>query len=230
MKKVSLLAGLAAVIFANSSVAGVDRVYDPYVEQGEKEVEVRGVHNLTGDTFHEVKMGGGYGVNSHWFVEGYLNAQKENDGGDLKIKEAELESKFQLSEQGEYWADFGMLVELERSLEHDVWELRTGPVMQKQFGDFVATANIMFEKTFGGEEEESEMETQGAFQLKYRLSEALEPALEYYTDDDTQALGPVLLGANRLGQNKVKWELGVLFGMDKKTEDATLRWQVEYEF
>jgi hypothetical protein len=226
MKKYAL--GAAALfLFTGQSLAGVDKVYSPTVEVGELEFEMRGIHGLSGD-FHKVKIGMGYGVSANWFVEGYLIGEKED--GNFEIEEAEIESKFQLSEQGEYWADFGLLVELEKKLEDDVWEIKAGPIIQKQLGNFVATANILFEKQFGSDKTESEVETLGSLQIKYRMGEDFEPALEYYTDEHTQAFGPVILGKTKFTDSKMKWELGVLFGLDEQTEDATLRWQMEWEF
>ena len=229
--KTSRLFPLAAIALAVSSapaLAGIDKVYGPQVEMGELELEMRGVHGLESSDAHEVKLGLGYGVNQTWFIEGYLIGEKED--GSFEIEEAEIESKFQLSEAGEYWADFGALVELEKQLEYDAWELKAGPIVQKRFGKYVATANVFLEKQFGDEKTEDELEALGSFQVKYRMGPSLEPAVEYYADEHTQALGPVLLGNNQFGNSKMKWELGVMFGLNDETEDATLRWQTEFEF
>lgn len=222
------MAALAMALSSAPAFAGIDKVYSPQVELGELELEMRGTHGLESSDAHEVKFGLGYGVTQTWFVEGYLIAEKED--GSFEIEEAELESKFQLSEQGEYWADFGALVELEKELEHDVWEFKAGPIVQKRMGKFVATANVFVEKQFGDDKTEDELEALGAFQVKYRMGPSLEPAVEYYADEYTQAIGPVLLGDNRFGNSKMKWELGVMFGLNDETEDATLRWQTEFEF
>ncbi|WP_322522239.1 hypothetical protein SR882_05020 [Guyparkeria halophila] len=223
------LSGLAAVttLASGTALAGVDKVYDPYVEQGEVELEARGVHGLDSGEY-KTKVGIGYGVTSRWFVEGYLIGEKED--GDFEVEEGEIENKFQLAEQGQYWADFGLLVELEKAFDEDAWETKVGPLVQKQFGDVVATGNLLFEKKFGDDVAESDWETLGSAQLKYRLSEMIEPGIEYYGSEDTQALGPVLLGANPFGMEHVKWEAGLLFALNDETEDSIFRWQLEYEF
>ncbi|WP_237057282.1 hypothetical protein [Microbulbifer sediminum] len=222
------LAALAMAISSSAAFAGIDKVYGPQVEMHELELEMRGTHGLESSDAHEVKLGLGYGVNQTWFVEGYLIGEKED--GSFEVEEAEIESKFQLSEAGEYWADFGALVELEKKLEYDAWEVKAGPIVQKRVGKFVTTANVFLEQQFGDEKTEDELEAVGAFQVKYRMGPSLEPAMEYYVDEYTQALGPVLLGNNRFGNSKMKWELGVMFGLNDETEDATLRWQTEFEF
>lgn len=219
---------LAMALFSAQSFAGIDKVYGPQVELGELELEMRGIHGLESSDAHEVKFAVGYGVTQSWFVEGYLIGEKED--GKFEIEEVEIENKFQLSEPGEFWADFGALVEIEKELEQDLWEFKAGPIIQKRIGKIVATANIFVEKQFGDDKTEDELEALGSFQVKYRMGPNLEPAVEYYVDEYTQAIGPVLLGDTRFGDTKMKWELGVMFGMNNTTEDATLRWQTEFEF
>jgi len=59
----------------------------------------------------------------------------------------------------------------------------------------------------------------------------LEPAIEWYEDEFTSALGPVFQGLERIGNNKkLLWELGILFPMNKTTPDNTYRFMLEYEF
>lgn len=227
MKKTLLASIATAALLPAVANAGVDKVYSPNVELGEVELELRGIHGLEGDT-SEIKFGGGYGVTDNWFIEGYLIGEKED--GDFEVEEAEIESKFQLSEQGEYWADFGMLVELEKKFDADLWEVKAGPIVQKSFGRFVATANVLFEKQLGGDKTESEVETLGSFQLKYRMNPEFEPGVEYYVDEHTQAFGPVIFGEKRLKDSKIGWELGVLAGLNDTTDDTIVRWQLEWEF
>lgn len=236
MLKKSLLALTPPLLLAAQTAwAGMDKIYDPYVEQGETEIEARGLHNLdNGD--YETRLGIGYGVTSRWFVEGYLTGEREH--GTFKVNEAELESKFQLTGQGQYWADFGLLAELEKKLDQDQWEFKAGPIIQKQFGRFVATTNLLLEKKFGNDtpnddfgRREDKLAFLGAAQLKYRLQPTLEPAVQYYSDDGSQYAGPALTGSHRFGgRQKLKWELGLLFGVNDKAPDSQLRWQAEWEF
>jgi hypothetical protein len=221
---------LFCVVFVSvNAYAGIDKVYDPYVYQGELEIEARGIHQFDDADAHKVKLGVGYGVNAAWFVEGYAIVEQET-GNSAKVEAVELENKFQLTEQGQYWVDIGLLTELERVVDEDVWEFKVGPLFQKQIKDWVATANFFLEKKFGSDTTESEVEFLGAVQLKYRLSPSLEPAVEYYGDEETHAIGPVLLGKNRWGKIPVKWELGVLKGLNDDASDINFRWLLELEF
>jgi len=221
---------LFCVVFVSvNAYAGVDKVYDPYVYQGELEIEARGVHQFDDTDAHEVKLGVGYGINSVWFIEGYVIAEQAT-GNSAAIEEVELENKFQLTEQGQYWVDVGLLMELAKNLDEQTWEFKAGPLFRKQIADWVVTANFFLEQKFGPDAEESDVEFLGSAQVKYRLSPSLEPAVEYYGDEKTHAIGPVLLGKSRWGKTPVKWELGVLKGLNDDASDINFRWLLELEF
>ena len=221
---------ICAVFISANAVAGVDKVYDPFVHEGEIEIETRGVHKFDDEDEHKVRLGVGYGVNSFWFVEGHLIGEQET-GGQFDITDVEIESKFQFTEQGEYWLDAGLLVELEKSTDGDVWEIVAGPLFQKRFNDWVATTNFFVEKKFGSDISTRGVGLKGAAQLKYRLSPGLEPAFEYYGDEETHSIGrPAILGKTRWGNTPVKWELAAYAGLNDDTSDFTFRWLIEWEF
>ena len=218
-----------ALFVSINAVAGVDKIYDPYVTEGEIEVESRAVHQFDDDNEHKLKLGVGYGVNSFWFVEGYVIGEKESGEG-FNAADVEIENKFQLTEQGRYWIDAGLLMELEKEINEDVWELKVGPLFAKQIKKWVVTTNFFIEKKFGSDDEEHETELQGAMQVKYLLSPSLQPAVEYYGDEKQHALGLALLGKTNWGKTPVKWELGALGGLNNNTPDFNLRWLIEWEF
>lgn len=226
----ALIRVLPGLLLLPASVhAGVDKIYDPYVHQGELELEARGVHQFDDENEHKLKFGAGYGVNRFWFVEGYAIVEQET-GGHVEVKELELENKFQLTEQGRYWADLGALVEVEKELGEDKWELKAGPLLEKQIRRWIVTANLYVEKQFGSDRSTSEAEFLGAARVKYRLSPELEPAIEYYADEETHSLGPVLTGSHRWGKTPIKWEAGVLAGLNHDSPDVSIRWLLEFEF
>lgn len=77
----------------------------------------------------------------------------------------------------------------------------------------------------------NEMETSLAMQLRYRYSRLFEPALEFYQNQDTLAIGPAIMGNVRLGiAKKIHWEFGIILGLDNETPDQTVRALIEYEF
>lgn len=203
----------------------IDKVYHPYVQAMEKEVEWRMV---AADGDHLQRLGIGTALTDRLFVEGYLLAQEQGDT--FRLEGYELETRLQLSEQGEYAVDWGMLVELEKAHQEDAYELATALLMEKQWGRWVGTANLWLEYEWG-DEVKDEVETAAALQARYRLSPKFEPAIEFYGGENTRALGPVAMGDIRFAAGKkLHWETGVLVGLSKKTPDATLRLLAEFEF
>lgn len=238
MRKECLRGASAVLVLSMAGIgnvyAGVDKIYGSTVEQGEFEVEMRGIHVVDDDFIEGASaslIGVGYGVNAKWFVEGYAEVE-DLPGEDPEIEAYELENRFQLTEQGQYFADFGLLVEVEKVRELDIIELKGGPLIQKDFGNWTGKANLLVERQFGDDKTEDEWEFIGRAQLKYRLSSAFEPGIEYHTDENTNAVGLVGMGA--IGQGaagtKVKWLLGAYAGLDDDTPDTQVRWELEFEF
>lgn len=224
------LSGLLALAWLPATVVhaddlAVDKVYHPYVQKLEKEVEWRMVA-AEGDYLH--RLGIGRSLSDRLFVEGYILAEQE--GEDFQLDGYELESRLQLTEQGQYAVDWGMLFELEKKHELEQWEAATAVLMEKQWGRWVGTANLALEYEWG-EHIKDEFETAVALQGRYRLSPEFEPAVEFYGGENTRAIGPVAMGDVRFAAGKrLHWESGVLFGFSKKTPDAILRLSAEYEF
>ena len=223
-----------AMLAMHSARAGIDKVYDPLVELGEVELETRGLYASDADPWRDgaakTKIGIGYGLTSRMFIEGYAELEKPAMG-DYEVEAYELEAKFQLTEQGRYFADFGLLTELEKARQANEWEFKVGPLIQKPFGNWMGTVNLLGETKFGADAEHSgDWEFLGRARLKYLSSPRFEPGFEYYTDDETEALGPAAYGRIRLSDSEIRWEFGWLFGLDSATADNTLRWQMEWEF
>jgi hypothetical protein len=226
---------LLVLLLNSGSVAAdaqVGRVYHPYVEPLEREVELRAnVIDDSGYNSHKDQkywLAYGFSPLERWFVEAYMIARK-NNGEALKVSGFELEGLWQLTEQGEYWADWGMLFEVERESSDNIWELAVAGLAEKEFGPTSLTANLYLIYEYGGGVD-NELETYAALQWRWRFREYLEPAMEYYKGDELNAIGPVALGMIRSGRQKVKWELGPMFGVDSKTPDLTWRMLLEYEF
>lgn len=223
-----LLAGSSRIV----ADAEIGRVYHPYVEPMEKEIELRSniIDDPDSEDHRDQKhwLGAGYSINERWFVEANVIAAKDN-GESLELEGFELEAKRQLTEQGEYWADWGMLFEVERETSENIWEIAVSGLMEKEIGPTSLTANLSAIYESGGGID-NEFESAAALQWRWRYAEKFEPAVEYHAGDDLAAVGPVSLGMFRLGRQKLKWQLGVLFGTDSNTPDKTYRVLFEYEF
>ena len=212
---------------------GVDKVYHPYVQPLETEIELRTVYQNDGDPLEDGvarhRLSVGRAISDRVFVEGYLIGKKTLQD-DFRLDAYELETKIQLTEQGEFWADWGLLIEFERERSESISELGAALLIEKELGTWVATLNLGTEYEYGSDIK-NEFDFEAAAQLRYRLSERLEPAIEWYEDEFTSALGPVLQGLERFGVNrKAHWELGVLFPLNNTTPDTTYRFSLEFEF
>lgn len=171
----------------------------------------------------------GQALGARWFGEVYALGTRDA-GNDLDVDAFELELKRQLTEQGEYSSDWGLLFELERSKELNVWELANTLIVAHDWGRWTGTANLsLIYET--GSDIGTEWETRLTVQLKYRRAAELEPALELYAGENTRGIGPVLTGMWRLGNgDKLLWESGIIFGVDPVTPDVNLKFNLEYEF
>ena len=212
-------------LICNADGVAVDKVYHPYVQPLEREVEWR---MISADGEQKHRFGFGKSVSDRLFAEAYLIAE-QNNNNDLKAEAFELELKWQLSEQGEFEYDWGLITEIEYEYQDDVWELATGLIVEKEWGRWVGAANawVIYEHS----DLMSEFETALSLQTRYRYSRYVEPAIEFYAGQDTRSLGPVLLGDLRLGVGKkLHWEAGVVFGLNNNSPDNTWRFLTEYEF
>jgi hypothetical protein len=124
MKKRCLALSLLLPTMVMADNLAIDKVYHPYVQAMEKEVEWRLV---AADGDHLQRLGIGRALTDRIFVEGYLIAAEEGDT--FRLQGYELETRLQLTEQGEYAIDWGLLLELEKAHEEDEYELATaGPL------------------------------------------------------------------------------------------------------
>jgi hypothetical protein len=224
----------AWVPLAQADGVVVDKVYDPYVQPLETEIEWRAVGMRDDekddlDSLQIHRLGLGHSFAEHWFGEVYLIGERDEDES-FRVEGVELEAKWQLTEQGEYAADWGLLFELERERSEDQWEAAATLISVREWGRWVGTANLAAIYEWGSELD-NEFESQLRLQGRYRLSEAFEPALEFYAGQDTLGIGPVIRGLQRLrGARQLRWELGLIQGITDKSPDQTLRLLLEYEF
>lgn len=211
----------------------IDKVYHPYVEPLEREIEYRTLwvndNDPEIDGSWQQRIGFGAAFRERFFAELYYIA---NDGsGEESVPDAyEIELKWQLTDQGEYFADWGLLFELEKANNEDVYEYATTLLAAKELGQWTATANLAAIYEWG-DSIENEWESSLAAQMRYRYRPVFEPAVELYVGQSTTAIGPVALGEVRFaGRRKLHWELGLILGIDSASPDQTVRGMLEFEF
>jgi len=235
LRKVMFLL-LMLAIFPGALLAdgpAVDKVYRPYVQPLERELEYRvsvlDDSDSARDGLQVHRLGLGASINDHLFAEFY--AIGENSPADsFQVQAYEVELKWQLTEQGEYAADWGLLFELEKQRNRDAWEFSTAVLAAREFGRWVGIVNLsaIYE---AGSDIDDEWESALAAQWRYRYSPRIEPALELYSSESTKGLGPVLLGDISFSPGRrLHWEAGLIAGIDADSPDATWRLLFEYEF
>ncbi len=211
----------------------IDKVYHPYVDAMEKELEFRSlfqnlpVTNLLPVQVHQLSLGSAWG--NSFFGEAKLVGSKTQQKG-FELSAFEFELKWQLTEQGEYSADWGVVFEIEHGVERDLDELSVGLLIEKEFGRWSTTANLFAIQEWG-DSIEGEFETVFGLQARYRHARLFEPALEFYLGQNTVGIGPVLIGSANVGARKsLSWEVGVIAGLSNKSPNSTYRVLLEYEF
>jgi len=221
----------APALFADGLV--IDKIYHPYVQPLEQELEwrasVQDRQDGQPDNLGLYRFAYGRAFGERWFGEVYLVGQR-SDQQSFGLSGYELEAMRQLTEQGEYWADWAVMFEFEKQHDLDAWEFSSGLLAEKEWGKWSGTANFFISQEWG-DDIEDELETALGLQARYRYSRAIEPAIELYKGDNTFGVGPALMGQiNLQGKQKIAWETGAIFGISSDSPDLTWRFLLEFEF
>lgn len=218
-----ILFGICLTSVVHADGLAIDKVYHPYVQALERELEWR---MISADGEQKHRLGLGKSLSDRLFVEGYLIVSNNES----TIDAYELEAKWQLTEQGEYAVDWGAIVELEKDRYDNNWELATGLLMEKEWGTWTGSANLWAIYEWG-DTIKAELESALALQARYRYSRYLEPAIEFYSGQNTRGIGPVIMGDVKFSAGKkLHWEVGSIIGLDSTTPDNTWRFLTEFEF
>lgn len=187
----------------------------------------------------------GYGVTPWWMVELEGEWGSESDE-QLRYQATTLENIFQLTPQGEYWADLGFFAEYSHSNRRaDPNTIEFGPIAQKETGgffnsDLLHTINVFAERQVG-HNSGNDTEVSYAWQSRLLLNPYFEPGVEFYGEvedishpgklaEQEHRFGPMFAGAQNFAPyGKLKYELGYLFGLTSATENGAVRWKLEYE-
>ena len=211
----------------------IDKIYHPYVDALEKELEYRALiqdeqHGIsTQAQVHQLALGSAIG--SRMFGEVYLIGSKSR-GGNVSLEALEAELKWQLTEQGEYGVDWGLQIEYEHERRIDAEEFSVALLAEKEWGNWSGTANFHVINEWG-DDINAEIESVLALQARYRYSRLLEPSIEFYAGQNTRAIGPAVQGTISTGiRRSLHWEAGLIFGLDNTSADQTWRLLLEYEF
>lgn len=219
------------------------QVYPPYVNAGENEIEARaytsGGAGPESDSVRAVKFAAGRGITNWWASEFYLEAEQEF-GETLKLEEFEWENRFQLTPQGRYPVDIGLLNENEiPRFGGDPYQLAIGPTLERDFGRLVSMLDLLAVHQYGANATPG-MSLQYRAHVEYRWRRNLTPLAELYASNSFGAsavepaqlqLGPGVGGQLQLGPARsLNWAVVALFGGARASPSATLLLRAEYEF
>lgn len=208
----------------------VDKVYHPYVLPNEREFEWRLLshQNDNGNSLGQ-RLAFGQSITDNVMIEFYVVGERD-DSGNFDLSAYEVETRWMVTEQGEYWADWGLLFELEKEHSLDIWEVTSGLLFEKEFGraSLALNAFVIFE---GGADVTNEFESELRLQYRYRWLPQIQPGIEMYIGEDYTGIGPAFMGIHRFkGQKQLKWEAGFITGLNGENKDHILRVAIEYEF
>lgn len=251
-----ILAAAAALLLAPPAARADYHVVSPYeVDLGELEIETNGAASFdhlksnSGAQSYTAELG--TGLTSWWHSE--IEAGFDRDPGQnapTLLTQLVWENTFQLTEPGEYWADYGFFAEygqtMTRGRHAGSSELTFGPAIAKDIGPTTNTINLFLTRQLGPDQTSQGLDFSYAWQTRYNLTEHFSPAVEIYGDagilgrspalsQQQLLVGPVAIGAWKLrdlglgNAGKLKYELGWLFGATPASPNGTLRWRLEVE-
>jgi hypothetical protein len=242
-----LLAAVALGLPVVSHAAPSDYVYYPYVEYGEREIDFKyGTAKAKdangGGRESAASVGFGWGATPSWFTEAYLKYHKL-PGDKTGYDAFEWENKFQLTEPNQYFADFGLITEIEIPKERrtEGYEFRMGPLVQFDTGALRWNANLLFTRVLRAENPQV---TQMGYQLqaRYALRRELELGVQALGDmgkwnhwdphdEQNHRIGPAIFGKLKLeGREAIRCNAAWLLGESKAAPRNTFRLQAELEF
>jgi len=237
-----LVAGSFSLMPATARAADY-QVYSPLVVKGESEIEARaynawGTRPASGE-IQALKVAFGHSFTDWWSTELYAEAAKEY-GETLKLEAFEWENRFQLTPQGKYWMDVGLINEIEiPRYGHDPYVVKFGPSFGKDFGRFTALLNLLASHEYGTNAG-SGVGLEYRARLEYRWRRELSPLFEAYGQPvgtighygrPRNSLGPGVTGQFSLGAGKsLRYGAVALFGTTHDAADTTLVLRLEYEF
>jgi len=237
------LAVLALLLLNPGAAQAAFKVYSPVVIGHEWELETRGVVDRDSNTSKDHKQKQiyeiGYAPTDRWATAIFAELEKP-PGGSLKTEAVAWENILQLFEQGEKWIDAGLYGEYEASTRGGPDKIEAKVLLEKPVGNFVHTANLIFEKEIGSGAEDS-VELGYAWRTGLRLMPEFEPSIEAFGEfgpiDDFKSgsqqkhnIGPVMRGLlGVFGTLHLRYELGYLFGLTDGSANGEIKWLLELE-
>lgn len=169
-----------------------------------------------------------YGITDHWTVAHYENWKTTNRAqgkDDTRYQGFDFETKYRIGEQGKYWVDMLLYLELKSKVlpKHRNEVLEGKVVLSKAWGDFNVVYNHIMESEVdrGGRTEHAY--TWGArYEFIPGITAGLEVKGNYW--DPSSHRNEIALGPTLSYENQYFWvAAGVLFGANNQADDEQAR-------
>lgn len=225
LKRTKVLFVLAALLAGAAFAAPPNQVYRPTVTLLERELEWRALHLGDIDTTHHA-LAYATALSPRWMLELAALATTTDERTQWHAYEAEL--TWQLTEQGEFAYDYGLVWELEHNQNSHATAVGTTLVVARDWQRLNVVANLHIEYEHGPE---NEWEAGVSSQWRYRYARTFEPSFEFYWFEQHHVAGPLITGRQRLAAKRaITWEAGVLAGLDDLSPDWLAKFALEFEF
>lgn len=251
--KILALALIAALIVPSAAHASFHLFSPNGIDYGELEFEHNGSASfhrnpdLSGAQSHTIEIG--TGLTPWWHSELEFGFDREPGfNAPTLLTQIVTENMFQLTQPGQYFADFGFYIEYGQSVTTGKHagpnQLTFGPAIAKDIGRTTTTVNLFFTRQLGPNQTSQRLNFTYAWQTRWNIWQPLSPAIEIYGDagpvgampkfsQQQLLIGPVGVGSLRFEQlglgkaGKLKYEIGWLFGTTSASPQGVLRWRLE---
>ena len=222
--------GTLASSQAHADGSAISQIYAPYVQPLEREIEMLWLDENRPSGRIESNTLGKLGFGTSLFDGVYTELSVSTlDTDTSESQQVELEVIWQLTEQGEYDSDWGVLFEAETNLDTHNHELSAGVLNQKDWNKLSLISNLVASYEWGSGFD-NEFESRLGLQTRYRLRPEFEPMIEFFQGQDTTAIGPGAAGVIRLSPGQqLRWAFSALKGLNSEL-DYTVKLEFEYEF
>lgn len=147
--------------------------------------------------------------------------------------------KYELTEQKDWWLASAVQARYTHATDGRASTISPRLILQRDMGDWLATANIGINRGIGDKRAPS-LGITGAAQLLYQLSRELSPGVEFfhtlgplndldYTGRNSQEIGPIVSGALPLAdQQQLTYVLGYYRGLSANSPEQSAKIQINY--
>ena len=147
--------------------------------------------------------------------------------------------KYEMTEQDDWWLSSAVQLRYTHATDGRANTLNTRLMLQRDFGDWLSTANFSVIRGIG-EKRDPSVAVTGAAQLLYQYAPEISPGIEVfhsfgavndldYTGRNSQEIGPIVAGALPLAdQQQITYVLGYYRGLSAESPEQSAKLQVNY--